>query len=528
MPDFNDIDIIYPPDPGIKNLERINEYLMQSYSKGDISEEFKKKVKLKEIFIEQGIKLIKNNQCPFCEQDLNETALALIEQYNKYISDQETKIRRMSQEHLGTIKEIKQLIAIKKEQCYKNAEKFNRIKEYIPSMSKIMLPPIDDDIDQFELLFSELEDALLKKINDISISYNQKDTITKIEQLIKTLSEKIEFYNSNINEINRKKDQIDREKLSLRRRICDAAYMELYNSQIEKISKIKKLEFKLKDIQNQIDDLESQFKEKKKDKITKTFKDYLQKYFGDKYTFDERKFCLRLKDTLLEDYADEFLSDGEKSIIAFLYFLASTHRDVNKKSDYKKLFYVIDDPVSSMDFDFVYAISNTIRELYQEQKNPILLFTHNLEFMSILIRNNIIGKSFILASNRIEQLGKQFIMPYEAHLRDVYHVAKREKKPSHTTPNSIRHILETLWKFECPKIKSLGAYIKEQKIDEKNAFLNTLIQDSSHGIIRTQPALTPEVIINACIEVINYISKKHYGQIEYIDSNFQPIKNKIS
>ena len=51
------------------------------------------------------------------------------------------------------------------------------------------------------------------------------------------------------------------------------------------------------------------------------------------------------------------LSDGEKSILAFCFFLANIHGVVENESDYNRLFLVIDDPVSSMDFNYVYNVS---------------------------------------------------------------------------------------------------------------------------------------------------------------------------
>ena len=51
-----------------------------------------------------------------------------------------------------------------------------------------------------------------------------------------------------------------------------------------------------------------------------------------------------------------------------------------------------------------------------------LVLTHNIEFMSILIRNKIVDGRFILEKSNIKVLQKELIMPYEEHLRDVYYI----------------------------------------------------------------------------------------------------------
>ena len=106
-------------------------------------------------------------------------------------------------------------------------------------------------------------------------------------------------------------------------------------------------------------------------------------------------------------------------------------------------------------------------------------------------------------------------MPYEEHLRDIYCVSEGEKSPSHTTPNSIRHVLETLNRFEAPNL-ALKDYCDKQNALEKTNFIYSLMHDSSHGIIRNQIPYTDEMIIKGCVEVINFVKMKFEGQIEHI------------
>ncbi len=71
----------------LKNCKR-------EYSLSSLADDFKKKIKEKQDFIEMGIQLIQkpkeDNSCPFCEQDLQQDALDLIDNYTEYLNDIES------------------------------------------------------------------------------------------------------------------------------------------------------------------------------------------------------------------------------------------------------------------------------------------------------------------------------------------------------------------------------------------------------------------------------------------------------
>lgn len=73
-------------------------------------------------------------------------------------------------------------------------------------------------------------------------------------------------------------------------------------------------------------------------------------------------FTLKLNDFSISS-PDLILSDREKSIIAFCYYLANIHTLVSNDLDYDKIFLIIDAPVASMDFQYVYETAQIIREI---------------------------------------------------------------------------------------------------------------------------------------------------------------------
>ena len=108
-------------------------------------------------------------------------------------------------------------------------------------------------------------------------------------------------------------------------------------------------------------------------------------------------------------------------------------------------------------------------------------------------------------------------MPYECHLKDVFNVSAGVSSPSHTTPNSIRHILETINKFECPK-KDFHDYIQDIQEFKGCAYAYSLIHDYSHGAMRQQKAVTAEMVVDACKKVIAFINSKYSGQVEAVQT----------
>lgn len=96
--------------------------------------------------------------------------------------------------------------------------------------------------------------------------------------------------------------------------------------------------------------------------------------------------------------AKMILSDGEKTTLAFAYFLARL-KLFYKKEDLKNLVVVIDDPISSLDEQRIYNTSNIVAKINQElvgealekdEKAQVFVLTHNHTFMAHLI--NMVGK----------------------------------------------------------------------------------------------------------------------------------------
>ena len=149
-------------------------------------------------------------------------------------------------------------------------------------------------------------------------------------------------------------------------------------------------------------------------------------FFSGKYSLDDNTFRLVFQSKTLEkEQTKNILSEGEKNIVAFAYYLGDTHTIVEKEDDYRRLFFIIDDPISSMDFTYVYTMAGVIRDLKTifpklGERVRHMVLTHNSDFIRILSSNKILDKILLLKNNLLQEWNDNFTVPYINHLLDIY------------------------------------------------------------------------------------------------------------
>lgn len=86
------------------------------------------------------------------------------------------------------------------------------------------------------------------------------------------------------------------------------------------------------------------------------------------------------------DFAADTLSEGEQTFITFLYFTQSLQGTPQTADESNDLVAVIDDPISSLDSDVLYAVSTLVRRIIADisarkgRVRQIVLLTHNAHF----------------------------------------------------------------------------------------------------------------------------------------------------
>lgn len=184
------------------------------------------------------------------------------------------------------------------------------------------------------------------------------------------------------------------------------------------------------------------------------------------------------------------LSEGEKSAIAFAYFL--TELKALRKEEPPKLFNTvifIDDPISSLDSNHIFQVRSLLQNFFKKEvKDYLQLFisTHNFDFFSVMYDSGIFSKTqkevnrplyFIkrikLNSSTIEKLPKMFSR-HKSEYVGLFHILKEfhdlEDKEDFPhlliLPNALRRFLElyTLMKYptELEVDKRVSAIFKPQ------------------------------------------------------------------
>ncbi|MCD8439083.1 AAA family ATPase [Tenacibaculum finnmarkense] len=504
-------------------LNEIKENCFKEYSLSLLATEFKDKIKSKQLFIETGISLINSEKkdCPFCEQTLEKDALNLIDNYTTYLNDVEANTIKQFKNYETTLREY--LISITKIEIQntKRINEFNKYKtKYIPSSEDIELNSLN--IKSLKKQIEHIIESVQNKIKDLNKSIDLTDeqllSLEKTETLFNAI---LSSNNEEIEAINKKKNKIGEENKLIRKLIIKCAYNHLIDEHKNNIESVIKLRDKWKYLNDEITKKREQQKVSKKEKVASTIKIVLNHFFAEKYTLDEENFRLIFhKNTLEKKQAKNILSEGEKNIVAFAYFIGDTHLKIEKEDDYQKLFFVIDDPISSMDFSHVYTMSGVIRNIGKIigkiKYEKFLILTHSNDFMRVLASNNIIDKKLLLKKGQLIDFNNNLTVPYINHLTDIYEICRKNSIPTHTTANSIRHIVETLTKFEniIDSRESIADYIKKHIPNDIKSF--TLINDLSYGGWRTEQApITDDDYTEICETIVKHIETKYIGQIDY-------------
>lgn len=495
--------------------------LTTAYPKAEWDEEFVVEIKKNRSFIEKGIELFDDGEgtCPFCKQPLDKTALELIDRYKSFLADKQAEVLRKIDLNIKAIEDIIASIRNYAKETKSANLDIKDLKKYFPSLEKVSLiiPNCDENFFScFNTLISYLQQ---KSDNLIDTNFIVEPVVEECKKAIQGISKQQEKNAVIIKQVNKTKQDVNSERLSLRRNLCKAQYLKLHHSLSSDFNELENMESDLSRLQQSLIEKEQQARISKKDKVFETLEYFLDKFFAGKYSIDKETFQIKFWGNNVGNRVSKILSDGEKSIVAYCYYLASTHLHINREDDYGKLFFIIDDPISSMDFHFVYAVAQSLRDIKAyfgiTPYCRIWLFTHNLEFFSIIVRNHIIDQAYVMRHGKIEPIEHQLLMPYENHLKDIVNIASGAQEPSHTTGNSIRHVIETVCRFEYPN-KSLENYIKEHEELANNYYIYTLCQDLSHGNIRTQPSFSPYIIIAACKVVVEFMKLRYKGQIDAI------------
>ena len=500
------------------DLDRLALLLERSYSKANFAEAFLEKVRRDAEFIEAGMRIQDGDRCPFCGRRYDEEARSLIGQYDSYLKDQEATIIAALKEKREQLSRLTDEYARLETQMLRSAASYDELKLGFDVLAKEELPALVTTTD-----FSVVVDAVIKEIDSKTEDIARPipaDAVSRLREFLEACQLRLSAANGLIDKLASSLGKTKSRKTALRKEVCIELGKRIRREQRGAFEEIANLRTEYRLLDEELKSKEAHNKRSKKDAIAQLMVGLLNNVFGNRYVFDATDFSIRFKGEALGESADSVLSDGEKAALAFCFYIASTWELINEEDDKNKLFFVIDDPISSMDFNYVYSIMQIIKGLQDTfglNRVRILLLTHNVAFFNMVMGTKTLNEAWMLDAGVITEVNNKLLAPYAAHLRAINQVANGAT-PDHTTGNSIRQVLETLMHFEDPSLGTLGNYLESDYGGRLNevAYLHMVCNDQSHGA-RTygyaQPPMDNTTIQRACSAVIQHIRERYPGQL---------------
>lgn len=480
-------------------INSLNEILKKTVSVQKTIEKLKTDYDLSS-WVQSGISIHRNrnsSDCEFCGQKLPPNRISELEEhFNKDYTD---LINLVS----GKLKELKEL-KIQEEKKIPDEETKN-LADSLNSLFDKLLTEVE--IKQRNILHehSILEEDKINFIKEFKTINESAEAISKkISNIAKDLE--LSLLADHFNEYDKKSDDID----------LSESKKKLLEIEIDNLDKI------IKDGEKSIKDFKLPADEINKD---------LERFLG----HSELKF---------EDKEDEYkeiyyeivrngeiafnLSEGEKTAVSLIYFLRKLEEDGFEKG---KGLVFIDDPISSMDSQFLYSAYAFIVSAIEEDVggalkiNQIFLSTHNFDFFNLFKKkywknNKDTSKRrcelYMLKINidsingrcsnlyELDKLLKNFDSDYQYLYSRLIEFEKATEAEQNNLekiyyyPNIARRVLETFLSFKFPAKTDLQA--KFDAINNKN--ISKEIKESvyrfvnikSHGTLREIEGFSPEIL----------------------------------
>ncbi|EAJ3614690.1 RloC protein, partial [Campylobacter coli] len=462
-------------------------------------------------WLEEGLEFHKEHsftqQCKFCNNPLTLERIAWIENNIKDDSGEKEQIEKELKDLLDNFESYKLeskklLLGIEYENFYSNYKDiFIGLKEQLG----VSIANYNE-----ELL--KIEKKLTKKKKDVFIPMkleNINDFSDEILQILNKIENLCKENNEYAKNLLSKQDEA-RKKL----RLNEVAKFAKDSDCFAKQDEIKNLGQKLSNMQSTIETEKNEINnynleiEKYKEKLsnletsTSNINKYLKSYFGHnmlelKAKKDDKGQLNGEFEILRNGKQAKNLSEGECSLVAFCYFVASLE-DANTKD--KNPIIWIDDPISSLDNNHIFFIFSLIeakiaKKIKDNKYSQLFISTHNLDFLKYL--KSLTGydkndkKSFMYliekTNNSDIKILPDYIRKYVTEFNYLFEQIFKNYNNTNITidsyyslANNIRKFLDTYMYFKYPNNDSLMTkyYIF---FGEENAILiNRVINEFSH------------------------------------------------
>lgn len=407
-------------------------------------------------WVNTGIKYVhidgEKGVCPFCQQKT--ITQNFLEQINAYFD--ESYNRDKSQ--------IEQMISRYDAEIKKATDFFNAIKDdsfleknkaEIESLSANLISVLEHNLNTLrEKAKTPGIQVSLQPINEI---------IESINSIIKNANNEITLYNQRIADIKGSKSKIRDSFWCLMRKEYNSV-IELYAANEKAYEQsVKNAQKELQTKTSEINTNTALIEENRKktvniDEAVENIKNGLidigiTDFTIEKYSEEEALYRLKRED--LDEDVFKTLSEGEKMVISFLYFIELCKGESTAEKASNKKIVVIDDPISSLSHIYVFNIGRLIHNEFLRTKKygQLFILTHSLYFFYELTNTNHkerkeTQKLFRICKNTESSYFED--MKYEDIQNDYqayWHIIKDEKQSPALIANCMRNVMEYFFNF---------------------------------------------------------------------------------
>lgn len=424
-----------------------------------------------------------NATCPFCQE--NTISISLVEGIRNYFdASYEADINSLKSFSENYSQAI-QIIPIKSN--FETNPKFEMFKKDFEIKYNTFLKVVEDN--------NKLIDI---KIKTPSVSVTLKNSLKSLEEL----NEVIIKINLLVLEHNRNIDQKEIVKTNIKKTFWEIMRWE-YNKAIISFNtdqatiknKTDALETVLKEYTTKIETQISIISEQQKktvnieEAITNINNGLVDLGITD---FEIKKHSANLYKIVRGESQEKVfhsLSEGEKMIISFLYFIELCQGKKEATEVGKKKIIVIDDPISSLSHIYIFNVGRLIHNefLRSEKYDQVFLLTHSLYFFYEMTdtnkeRRKEQQKLFRLTKNTS---GSQIVeMSYE-EIQNDYHsywfIVKDDKQPAALIANCMRNIIEYFFNF-VEKQDLNNVFQKQEMQDNRFQAFCRYVNRESHSL----------------------------------------------
>lgn len=449
-------------------------------------------------WIEEGVKYHKEHgekQCIFCSNKLDLSLVEKrLEEYQNNEKNEKAIFLTVQNKHISQY-----ISAI--EDITKNISRYRRVGEI---NEKTLMDSTT--------ILQETRKSIVKKLNKMECSISlDKELIKKAVDNTNDILEKLQ------NKKSQRVKELGREIASAEILTKGAIGFVLSNNPL--VVSVKKEYTNAKNLLNRL----QQEREKINHEITKlkrsksklaNFSTYINKIllnlnmrFYLEPDDEEKNFYIKHKDAKEDLISVDDISEGERNILALIYFLYSLLDEKENIKDEIELI-IIDDPISSLDENNKFILLQFLTELAEkvkqskEKNKQLFLFTHSInDFINLTYNYKNDQKNAklfrIFKSNnksKLKTIPKRILSPYQLIYEDIYLFSRLtdddlSNEPDETAihiPNSMRRLLEDYCDFRIgvkdvniahkgDVSKALfGREISELKDDEKRKLENIL------------------------------------------------------